>query len=48
VGHIHVSVDGKPVIDTPVSLPGSVLAGFTGATGGLNDIHTVQAAAISY
>jgi hypothetical protein len=48
VGHIHVSVDGKPVIDTPVSLPGSVLVGFTGATGGLNDTHTVQAAAISY
>jgi Bacterial lectin/Abnormal spindle-like microcephaly-assoc'd, ASPM-SPD-2-Hydin/PQQ-like domain len=47
-GHIQVSVDGKPVIDTAVSLPGSVLVGFTGATGGRNDIHTVQAAAISY
>ena len=47
-GHIRVSVDGKPVIDTAVSLPGSVLVGFTGATGGRNDIHTVRAAAISY
>lgn len=47
-GHLVVTVDGKQVLDTAVSLPPNVLVGFTGATGGATDVHTVNGVSISY
>ncbi|MGW5664935.1 choice-of-anchor D domain-containing protein [Streptomyces sp. NPDC003758] len=40
-GHLLVSLDGKQIIDTPVTLPQNVRVGFSGATGGATDNHTV-------
>ena len=39
---ITVTMDGTQVLNYATSLPPSVLVGFTGATGGFNDIHQVQ------
>ncbi|MFF5013351.1 choice-of-anchor D domain-containing protein [Streptomyces sp. NPDC001165] len=47
-GHLLVSVDGKQVIDKAVTLPKNVLVGFSGATGGLTDKHTVDGVTIAY
>jgi len=47
-GHILVRVDGTQVIDTAVTLPPNVLVGFSGATGGLTDNHTVSGVKIAY
>ncbi|WP_330308751.1 MULTISPECIES: choice-of-anchor D domain-containing protein [unclassified Streptomyces] len=47
-GHILVSVDGTQVIDTAVTLPPNVLVGFSGATGGSTDNHTVNGVKVTY
>ncbi|MET8536262.1 choice-of-anchor D domain-containing protein [Streptomyces sp. NPDC005065] len=48
-GHLLVSIDGKQIIDTAVNLPQNVLVGFSGATGGSTDNHTVSSgASITY
>ncbi|MFD8481471.1 choice-of-anchor D domain-containing protein [Kitasatospora sp. NPDC059673] len=47
-GRVQVTVDGRPAIDTTVAVPATVLVGFTGATGGLNDNHRVQGVSISF
>ncbi|MGF1425835.1 choice-of-anchor D domain-containing protein [Kitasatospora sp. LaBMicrA B282] len=47
-GHLQVAVDGKQVIDTPVTLPPNLLIGFSGGTGGATDVHTVRNVTISY
>ena len=39
---ITVTMDGTQVLSDKASLPPSVLVGFTGGTGGFNDIHQVQ------
>ena len=44
---ISVTMDGVDVLDYATSLPPYVLVGFTGATGGFNDIHQVQNVAIT-
>jgi hypothetical protein len=41
-GQISVSINGAPVVSASVSLPPNVLVGFTGATGGLTDVHAVD------
>jgi hypothetical protein len=49
-GAITVAVDGTQVLAPPVgavTLPSSVLPAFTGATGGLTDVHTVRAVTIT-
>ncbi|MFI8961735.1 choice-of-anchor D domain-containing protein [Streptomyces sp. NPDC053493] len=47
-GRLQVSVDGTRVIDVAVALPQNVLVGFSGATGGLTDRHTVTGVRIGY
>ncbi|HEY1486940.1 MAG TPA: choice-of-anchor D domain-containing protein [Micromonosporaceae bacterium] len=47
-GHLVVAVDGATVLDTAVTLPVTALPTFTGATGGLNDAHTVSDIGIAY
>ena len=42
-----VTMDGAQVLDYTTSLPPYVLLGFTGSTGGFNDIHQVQNVAIT-
>src|SRR5690242_18815098 len=42
-----VSMDGTQVLNYTTSLPPYVLLGFTGATGGFNDIHQVQNVSIT-
>jgi IPT/TIG domain len=39
---ITVTMDGAQVLDYATSLPPYVLVGFTGGTGGFNDVHQVQ------
>ena len=39
---IVVTMDGTQVLSYATALPSQVLVGFTGATGGFNDIHQVQ------
>ena len=39
---ISVTMDGNQVLAYTATLPSKVLVGFTGATGGFNDIHQVQ------
>jgi RHS repeat-associated protein len=41
-GHVTVAVDGGTPLDVTVTVPPSVLIGFGGATGGLNDQHAVS------
>lgn len=41
-GQLAVSVDGARVITTSITLPPTVLVGFTGSTGGLTDRHVVS------
>jgi hypothetical protein len=41
-GHLIVKVDGVAVLDVAVTLPPSVLIGFTSGTGGSADIHKVS------
>jgi hypothetical protein len=41
-GELRVAVDGVVVITTPVVLPPQVRLGFTGATGGFTDRHSVS------
>jgi hypothetical protein len=44
---ISVSMDGIQVLNYTTILPPYVLVGFTGATGGFNDIHQIQNVAIT-
>jgi hypothetical protein len=44
---IKVSVDGTQYLSASVTLPPQVLAAFTGATGGLNDLHAVSGVSVS-
>jgi hypothetical protein len=44
---ITVSVDGKQYLSTQVSVPATVLAAFTGGTGGLDDNHDISGASVS-
>jgi hypothetical protein len=44
---LSVTMDGSQVINYATSLPSSVLVGFTGGTGGQNDVHQVQNVSIS-
>jgi len=44
---ITVIMDGAQVLNYATSLPPDVLVGFTGATGGFNDIHQVQNVSIT-
>jgi Bacterial lectin/Abnormal spindle-like microcephaly-assoc'd, ASPM-SPD-2-Hydin/Cep192 domain 4/PQQ-like domain len=46
-GTLSVSVDAKRYLSTAVTLPPNVLLGFTGATGGQTDLHTVKSATIT-
>lgn len=46
-GHLVVHVDGVQVLDTAVTLPPSVLVGFTAGQGGYDDNHIVRAASIT-
>jgi Abnormal spindle-like microcephaly-assoc'd, ASPM-SPD-2-Hydin/Flagellar-associated PapD-like len=47
-GTLTVSVDGTQVISVAVILPASALVGFTGATGGLDDVQGVSSPTITY
>ena len=44
---ITVTMDGTQVLNYATSLPPSVLVGFTGGTGGFNDVHQVQNVSIT-
>jgi hypothetical protein len=44
---VAVTVDGKSAVSASVPLPASVLAAFTGATGGRNDVHAVSGVSVS-
>ena len=44
---LNVTMDGAQVLTYATSLPPTVLVGFTGGTGGLNDIHAVQNVSIT-
>jgi predicted lipoprotein with Yx(FWY)xxD motif len=44
---IAVTVDGKSAVTASVTLPATVLAAFTGATGGLTDVHAVSGVSVS-
>ena len=44
---MNVTMDGTQVLAYTTSLPANVLVGFTGATGGANDIHRVQNVSIT-
>lgn len=46
-GKISVTVNGTQYLSAAVTLPKSVLAAFTAASGGLNDIHSVSGVTIS-
>jgi len=46
-GRLRVVVDSDLKIDIPVTLPTQVRPGFTAATGGLTDVHTVRNVQIS-
>lgn len=48
ISHLLVTVDGANVLDVPVTLQANVIPGFTSATGGLTDMHTVRNVVISY
>jgi hypothetical protein len=47
-GHLVVKVDGVQILDQAVTIPANALIGFSGATGGANDIHAVSNIAITY
>ncbi len=44
---VTVTMDGTQVLDDATALPPYVLVGFTGATGGFNDVHQVQNVSIT-
>jgi predicted lipoprotein with Yx(FWY)xxD motif len=44
---VTVTVDGKAVVSASVTLPTTVLAAFTGGTGGLDDVHAVSGVSVS-
>ena len=44
---LTVTMDGTQVLSYTASLPANVLVGFTGATGGFNDVHRVQNVSIT-
>jgi HYDIN/CFA65/VesB-like, Ig-like domain/Bacterial lectin/Abnormal spindle-like microcephaly-assoc'd, ASPM-SPD-2-Hydin/PQQ-like domain len=46
-GHLTVSIDGTPLLDTTPALPVSTYAGFTAATGAGADAHTVSGVTIT-
>ena len=46
--HLDVEIDGTRYIDAAVTLPASAVFGFTAATGGLTDVHTVSDIDIAY
>ncbi len=47
-GHLEVEIDGTRYIDATVTLPASAVFGFTAATGGGTDVHTVSDIDIAY
>ncbi|MGW8352285.1 choice-of-anchor D domain-containing protein [Streptomyces wedmorensis] len=47
-GRLVVLVDGTQVIDVAITLPRNVLVGFSAASGGLTDRHTVTGVRIGY
>jgi hypothetical protein len=47
-GHLVVKVDGTQVLDTAATLPTNALVGFSGATGGVTDVHAVSNINITY
>ncbi|WP_051809027.1 lectin-like domain-containing protein [Actinoplanes subtropicus] len=48
-GSLVVAIDGSPLFTTPVAgIPATGLIGFSGATGGLTDVHTVSGLHIAY
>ncbi|WP_370099181.1 choice-of-anchor D domain-containing protein [Streptacidiphilus sp. MAP12-20] len=47
-GRLLVVVQGHQVINVAVTLPPNVRVGFTGATGGLTDVHAVSGVTIKY
>jgi hypothetical protein len=46
-GTVTVTVDGKQALSAAVALPPSVLATFSGGTGGLDDVHAVRGVSIT-
>lgn len=46
-GGLSVTMDGNQVLTYSVTLPASVLVGFTGGSGGLTDVHAVQNVSIT-
>ena len=44
---VIVTMDGTQVLNYPTTLPQYVLVGFTGGTGGFNDMQQVQNVSIS-
>jgi hypothetical protein len=46
-GKIMVAVDGTQYLSAAVTVPAQVLPAFTGATGGLTDVHDVSAVSLS-
>jgi energy-converting hydrogenase Eha subunit A len=44
---ISVTMDGTQVLNYAITLPPSVYVGFTGGTGGLNDLHAVENVSIT-
>jgi hypothetical protein len=47
-GHLTVALDGTPALDVPVTLPSTVLLGFSAATGGITDNHTISNITITH
>jgi hypothetical protein len=48
-GGIVVTIDGSALFTTPVAgIPATSLVGFSGATGGLTDVHAVSGLHIAY
>ena len=44
---VAVTVDGARAVSASVAVPATVLAAFTGATGGLTDVHAVSGVSVS-
>ena len=44
---VAVTVDGTRAVSASVTLPATVLAAFTGATGGLTDVHAVSGVSVT-
>jgi Bacterial lectin/HYDIN/CFA65/VesB-like, Ig-like domain/Abnormal spindle-like microcephaly-assoc'd, ASPM-SPD-2-Hydin len=47
-GGLLIAVDGVVVLQSSVAIPATALIGFSGATGGLTDVHAVSGIGITY